>query len=215
MKIMSKKAKRFEFSKVASAIGRLMPPVAYFLMLLNWYAWKGLGKQKKNIYELAPLVGWWKRIVIPCIMSAVLYFGGRYYIDDFAFRMGDFVRSAYPSILGFAIGLYALVVSSEKYGNMLRDARTKGRARLISVDLAYPIFIALTVTVLNYLVKIDKGIVSGRFFYQLVGLDIVGVLNIYSLLLIYEMVMVVYMDSSRSLPSRRKTNRDVSNDVKK
>lgn len=199
---MSKLLRKIEFSKIAKNVGRVMPPVAYFLMLLNWYVWKGQGRQKKNIHELAPAIEWLKRFIIPCFTSFFLYIGGRYYVDDFAYFMGDFIRSAYPSILGFAIGLYALVVSSGKYSELLNNDETKLRARLVSIDLVYPIFITLSVSVINYLIRIDEGQVSARYLGELSGMDVLGVLNVYSVMLIYEMVMVVYMDSIRVSPGK-------------
>lgn len=175
-KVLAKKAYSF--------VGRLITPVSYLFILANRFAWEG--DHTKEFTSTAPAKQWLKRIFLPLLMSAILYAGGNYYIKDFGGSLSELIRNSYPSVLGFAIGLFALVVSSDKFENMKSGDGGLKRARLLSVDMAYPLHILFTVMIANYLIPGDVNSYKG---------EVLGVFNIYSIILIYDMIAVVYMYS--------------------
>lgn len=168
------------WSFIFSICGRLLPPVAYFFLLVNQYLWQG--EDKNEFYKAAPFKRFFKKICIPIFSSYVLFIGGGYYIKNFDFALSEMIRVSYPSVLGFAIGLFALVVSSEKFEKIKSSSITK--ARHIAIDMAYPLYVIFSVLVANYLLSYEK---SDDFPVFL------AVVNVYSILLIYDMVAAVYM----------------------
>ena len=102
------------------------------------------------------------------------------------------IENAYPSILGFAIGLYAIVFSSEKFEMLNDDVETRGKAFLISVDMAFPLMVMLTAFIINYLVVSGDG--AGLWYF--------GVFNVYSFFVLYDMLAAVYSGSLRRRKKR-------------
>ncbi|MBY5985707.1 hypothetical protein KUW18_16565 [Halomonas sp. DP5Y7-2] len=171
-------------------IFRIFAPIYYFFVILNKYAWgEELGKSERVI---APFCLWGRRLLLPLFGSFVFYLLGSFFLSDFDSNLSRMIENAYPSILGFAIGLYAIVFSSEKFEMLNDDVETRGKAFLISVDMAFPLMVMLTAFIINYLVVSGDG--AGLWYF--------GVFNVYSFFVLYDMLAAVYSGSLRRRKKR-------------
>ncbi|WP_161796809.1 hypothetical protein [Halomonas sp. HG01] len=171
------------WDKLSSGIAKIIPPVAYLFILMNRYAWGD--KIGHSFNQTAPAKLWFIRIILPVAVSVFFYWGLGDQYSEFGVKLSEMVKTAYPSVLGFAIGLYAIVMASDKFETLKKEDGRKGRALLIAVDMAYPLFVVFTVMIINYVLPDDC------FLFWM------GVANIYSVFLIYDILAAVYIHSIR------------------
>ncbi|WP_156085496.1 hypothetical protein [Billgrantia saliphila] len=170
---------RKSFVKKILSLGKFFPPFFYLLVLVNAYVWEG---KEKNLLTLAPMRSWGRRVIFPLVVSFFTafaffwFFSERFYLDSV-----EYVKSAYPSILGFVIGLFALAVTSRAYEDVAKKSVAK--AKMISIDLAYPLFIIFVTMVLSFLYN-PCGFL-GRVWHL--------AFIVYSTFLIFDVIAAVYM----------------------
>lgn len=181
-----------------------IPVVGTLVYIANCYAFSG---DTRATREFAGLRAWFKALFIPLLLASVLAAGVCWplvwkllverrlcfsLLSAFAKTPGDTIVSIIPSLLGFGIGVYALVFALapafvrelQKTIDQTRTLRPNryGSALMVNSDLAYP----LTVLVITLVVGVyQKGYPSDwliigawvAFWYSIVVMvEIIGVL---------------------------------------
>ncbi|WP_186148009.1 hypothetical protein [Burkholderia gladioli] len=181
-----------------------IPLVGTILYIANCYVFGG---DREAVYRFAPLQSWFKVLLAPFVISLILTSAILWpmikgfalnhelttrNLSAFAKTPGDLIVSVVPSLLGFGIGVYALIFALagpivrdlQNKIEELRDAghKTQGSALVINSDLAYPLTVLVVVLSLGVFQKNFESkeliIVSWTaFWYALVvTFEVIGVL---------------------------------------
>lgn len=160
----------------------IFPPFYYLYFITNRYVWSD---QYSGEEKIAPVGLWASRVAMPLLGSTALFYTGNHFYDLFYDKMSSLIVEAYPSILGFAIGLYGIVISTSSFERMKNDIKEKGRLMQLSADMAYPLITMLSALILNSIFVLSD---SKEYFA-------IGVFNVYSLFVLYDMIAAVYVRS--------------------
>ncbi|MDP9973273.1 hypothetical protein J2W39_004520 [Variovorax paradoxus] len=137
--------------------------------------------------EFAPLTSWikalWSGVVISVALTVLTLWqqcqmtslGGCLPKDAFVALPGTIAISVLPNILGFGIGVYALIFAlSEKFVKMFHEAAQRANANgekisvlTLNADMAYPlmvIIIAIAVGLLQQVFKESVWLLVGSWF---------------------------------------------------
>lgn len=135
---------------------RQVPIIGAIFRIVNAYAYQG-DSQCNN--KIAPFFRWWERVfkkavyIIFLIELIVLYYGGD--VSAIPWKPDDSILSVFPSVLGFGIGVFALLfVMPESFLVFMstNKKRLTFGPEIVPVDIAYPLVvftIALCWSVLN------------------------------------------------------------------
>lgn len=123
---------------------RRIPIIGVFLRYLNLYVGKG---EPCYLIQWAPLNLWLDRLLVPvfkvvCLVATLMLLAEYKSIPVKGSDISDIIVSAFPSLLGFGIGVFALIfVVPRKFLDGLdqrREQRGFGSTMMVS-DLAYPL----------------------------------------------------------------------------
>ncbi|REL27352.1 hypothetical protein DXX93_12775 [Thalassotalea euphylliae] len=179
-----------------------LPILGKYLKVTNAYAFKGDPRYSK---QFAPYQLWSKRVFPAWRNSFILSFVILYIVEltnNKNYDPGEYIVGAVPDLLGFAIGVFALifVLPSGLKDFIKKRGGKKFPIEEIPADVAYPLM-GLVLAL------------AGSFFLELVNdenkvaLFFETVLVIYSIEMIIEMVMFIYslnrMSISNVIDSKR------------
>lgn len=151
---------------------RLIPVVGAIFRIVNAYAYQGDSNCNKKI---APFRSWWERIIRKAIYVfflieiVVLYYGSD--VSKIPWRADDSILSVFPSVLGFGIGVFALLfVMPESFLVFMSTNRKRLTfgPEIVPVDIAYPLVvftIALCWSALNKIFINDFFSFISMFFF--------------------------------------------------
>lgn len=181
-----------------------IPLVGTMLYITNCYIFGG---DREAVSRFAPLQSWIKVLFVPLtialiLTSAILWPMVKGLVlhhelttsglSSFVKAPGDLIVSVVPSLLGFGIGVYALIFALA--GPIVRDLQHKidelrevgrkkqGSALVINSDLAYPLTVLIVVLSLGVFQKNFESkelliVCWAAFWYALVvTLEVIGVL---------------------------------------
>lgn len=163
---------------IKSKLLRFISPIYYLYMLTNLYVWGD--DVNGSPFRPAPFNKWFLRIGIPLIVSFLLELILIKYITNVSDKLNDFIVGAYPSLLGFSIGLYALALTSSTYEDLKKN--DLATAKLIAIDLAYPLYIFFITLIAHHLLSGTNQVVC----------FLLTMLSIYSMLLYFDIITAVY-----------------------
>lgn len=144
------------FSKRIYCRLRQIPIIGAIFRIVNAYAYQGDSQCNKRI---APFIKWWNRVfkkavyIIFLLELVVIYYGGK--VSAIPWKPDDSIISVFPSVLGFGIGVFALLfVMPESFLVFMstNKKRLTFGPEIVPVDIAYPLVIftiALCWSVLN------------------------------------------------------------------
>lgn len=139
---------------------RSIPIVGSIFRIANAYAFKGEPQCNKVI---APWKCWWSRILkkffIVLIFTIVMFFLEGSSSSEAPWNPADTVLSIFPSILGFGIGVYALMfIMPSDFMHYLKRRHESGKSQIsehiIPVDMGYPLSVFIVVLCVASICKI-------------------------------------------------------------
>lgn len=179
-----------------------VPVVKDIVLIVNAYAWRG---DTSFVERMAPLSNWFSRFGFRLSISAVVTFmlygqslesfvSG--YVPWFSSVADVFFRptehreigyeltiSIFPNLLGFGLGVYALIFSLPGANNDQRPKRN-----LLNADMGYPLLIMVLAIVVSVFAKIFDGrcsLAETSFF-----------IFFYCLLLVLELISLIFMSAA-------------------
>lgn len=163
--------------KVFSVINRL-PFLGDLFSIANAYAYRGAYKSHSNF---APLAMWWSRVFknvfYILLFSLCLVVLSDRPIVDWEWQPSETILSTFPSILGFGIGVYALMfimptdfllfLKGIKDRSSNEDDKNKGSKivgpEIVPVDMAYPLMVFILVLIVAVIAKIFPDSIAIKF----------------------------------------------------
>lgn len=142
------------------------PVLGTMLYIVNSYVFAG---DQRASSQFAPLQRWVRSLMAPVGLAALLGFGFSWpaFFDHFEYRSvfaskadygvspGELIHAVMPSLLGFGIGVYALLFAlgaafvAEIQGlideQLANGKRNHGSVMLLSADMAYPLTVLIVV----------------------------------------------------------------------
>jgi len=124
---------------------RQIPVVGAIFRIVNAYAYQG---DSNCNHRIAPLEKWWSRVlkkviyIVFLIELIVLYFDND--VSKIPWSADDSIISVFPSVLGFGIGVFALLfVMPESFLVFMSTNRKRLTfgPEIVPVDIAYPLVI--------------------------------------------------------------------------
>ncbi|MGR6834822.1 hypothetical protein [Aliivibrio wodanis] len=135
-----------------------IPIISVIFRILNAYVYKG---NLIHLSETAPLRLWFDRIGKGVLFSVIL--GGLVYFlhDKDNYNPEDIILAIFPSILGFGIGVFALLFAlPTEFLDKLRQSvkNSEGKSKIpgpemLSSDMAFPLLIYSLIMLLSALLK--------------------------------------------------------------
>jgi len=117
-----------------------IPFIGSFLRLANAYACKG---DPSYTTKFAPIKMWRERILPSFFWSAIIGLVISYYVKCYGhhdFDAGQYMLAAIPSLLGFGIGVFALIfVLPATFLNLLEVSDTQTTVRELPANIGYPL----------------------------------------------------------------------------
>lgn len=163
--------------KVFSVINRL-PFLGDLFSIANAYAYRGSYKSHSNF---APLAMWWSRVFknvfYILLFSLCLVVLSDKPIVEWGWQPSETILSTFPSILGFGIGVYALMfimptdfllfLKGIKDRRSKEDDKNKGSKtfgpEIVPVDMAYPLMVFILVLIVAVIAKIFPDSMTIKF----------------------------------------------------
>lgn len=171
-----------------------IPFLGVYLKYLNAFAYKG---NAKYLSQIAPLELWRKRVFPPLRNSLVISFFISIYIcfyDIDNYDPGEYILGAVPDLLGFAIGVFALIFAiPNKFLDFIRNRKGNFKPKEIPANVSYPL-VALSYTLL------------ASFFLQLFPNENPVVVFLETFIFIYAFEMIMELIRFISLLSRVSIN---------
>lgn len=123
-----------------------LPVIGELLSIANAYAYKGSNKFLNNF---APMKYWWNRIFknasyVAIFVCFLVYFSDKN-IHQWEWSPADTILGAFPSVLGFGIGVYALMfIMPKDFLLFLKKGKDAGKPgaigpEIVPVDMGYPL----------------------------------------------------------------------------
>lgn len=182
-----------------------LPVIGTILYIANSYAYGG---DVRASSEFAPFSRWCRALLIPIFIASMLAAATVWQlvvgylpcvkekvgpISTFAAGPGELIHAVMPSLLGFGIGVYALLFAlagafvADLHGlietQRKEGKRKQGSVMLLSADMAYPLVVLVVVLALGVLQRIIPEnpvlivIAWSAFWYGLiVSVELIGVL---------------------------------------
>ncbi|EPF1751732.1 hypothetical protein ACSQUR_003217 [Vibrio alginolyticus] len=148
-----------ESEKVFSFINKL-PFAGEIFSIANAYAYRG---SYKSHSQFAPLELWWRRvfknIVYVVFFAWFLVAISDKPINEWGWEPSDTILGSFPSILGFGIGIYALMfIMPTDFLLFLKNAKKRGTKNLgpeiVPVDMGYPLMVFIFVIIIAAVNKV-------------------------------------------------------------
>lgn len=158
--------KRQEPSK-AYLIFKSIPVFGSIFAIANAYAYKGIALS--NV-QIAPLKLWWARIIrkatfIGALVWLLLEFAPNKTLPT-DWQPADTILGAYPSILGFGIGVYALmfIMPSDFLSFLKKSSQKSGQKNnigpeIVPVDMGFPLITYVFIMLIASISKIYPDII--------------------------------------------------------
>lgn len=175
-----------------------IPVIKDILLVFNAYLWRG---DTMFVSRFAPPLFWisrlWARLGLALCITFVFY--GNDFIPCFNFDLipiskpetgYDLVLSIFPNLLGFGLGVYALIFSLPGLVDRKDITDTKS-SNLLNADMGYP----LLIMVIAILVSLIAKACDGKFF--LAGASFF--LLIYGILLLLELISLIFMGAAKAI----------------
>ncbi|MBI1675939.1 hypothetical protein [Shewanella sp. DW31] len=169
-----------------------IPILGPIIDIVNSYAYRG---NPQSLKHFAPFSLWIKRLLINILIATFIAIisveTSYYYAMDF--KPQDISLSIFPSILGFGIGVFALLFSiPESIIDLIEDKKENGSidfdARILISDMAYPLAIYSIIILISSILK--------PFGSQIFYLDYIGsFLLFYGLLITLELIYSIFNTS--------------------
>lgn len=189
---------------------RIIPVIGTILLITNSYVYNG---DSNASAKFAPIKLWLKKffgkIIFVSIMVSVVYIkniANFFSLTEISKAIGQheeimpgsIITSSFPSLIGFGIGVYALIFALEKsvikdfqeaYSN--KERLKSGSVLVLSSDLAYP----LVVLIITLSLGIFQSIFSNSYILCLITWFMLW----YSFVVIIEMLGVLFGLTNNSL----------------
>ncbi|MGF6189582.1 hypothetical protein [Serratia sp. 2723] len=130
---------------------RMIPVIGAIFRIANAYAYEG--RAEGNIY-VAPFRMWWgrifKKMVFILLFTEMLVLINGQLLLDWSWEPADTIFSVFPSVLGFGIGVFALMfVMPSNFLQFLKDRRgtLSFGPEIVPVDMGYPLVVFVLVIV--------------------------------------------------------------------
>ncbi|WP_447879267.1 hypothetical protein [Serratia fonticola] len=155
---------------------RKIPVFGAVFRIANAYAYEG---KKECHCNIAPIRMWWgrifKKMIYVVIFVEILFLMKGGSVSNLTWEPADTILSIFPSILGFGIGVFALMfVMPSSFMNFLIDKREtlKFGPEIVPVDMGYPLVVFTLVMLCAAVSKMFPGqlvtfITAWAFFYGL------------------------------------------------
>lgn len=155
---------------------RKIPVFGAVFRIVNAYAYEG--KNECNLH-IAPTRMWWNRILkkmtYVVIFVELLFLIRHGSVSSLTWEPADAILSVFPSILGFGIGVFALMfVMPNSFVQFIIDRRDRLKfgPEIVPVDMAYPLVVftlVMVCAVLNKMFPCDilRFASACAFFYGL------------------------------------------------
>lgn len=185
-----------------------IPIIKDLTLVINAYAWKG---ETNFVERIAPPLNWISRfgfrITISAIVTFILYGHdcaikivehapllkpiSNYIISQATHpELGyELTISIFPNLLGFGLGVYALIFSLPGATN-----NPKKQRNLLNADMGYP----LLMMVITIVVAVFAKILDGK--YHLAGVSFF--MFFYCLLLVLELISLIFMSAASVINSK-------------
>lgn len=210
-----------------------VPVFGGILRVINSYAFHG---DYRSDQEFAPLMMWLKTFFAPVCLAILLTFVSSNNLHDFldhslpcifkfpkindSISPSDLILASFPSLLGFGIGVYALIFAlSTKFlksvedtlKNSIQEGRRKsGSVLMLNSELAFPLLVLIITISLSAFGKIYPN--------KLIIIDIVWFSFWFSMIAIIELVQTLFSIGENELlikVAAQKKDDDKKDDDKK
>lgn len=192
-----------------------VPILGDVVLIVNGYAYEG---EHSALVRFAPLTYWLRRIAIKLALSGLVagWIAGKLTcgfnkLPDPATKFTDMLISIFPNLLGFGIGVYALIFAlPESFFKSLRgeqkDTHSGGKQdsssqtnirtppNMINADMAYPLIaIALSIAYGAF----------AQFFMTIWAFYISAWLLAYCFILMLELISLIYVSAYKSISDKQ------------
>ncbi|WP_337167759.1 hypothetical protein [Xenorhabdus bovienii] len=171
---------RYMTNEKCYSILRSIPILGAVFRVANAYTYKG---ESECSIRIAPLRLWWKRIIfklliVITLLSISLCFSSLSLTSN-DWEPADTILSVFPSILGFGIGVYALMfIMPSDFLVFLKKRHQEGKSKIspaiVPVDMGYPLVVFILVLFVASINKLFQFLIFFKFlslfslFYGLV-----------------------------------------------
>lgn len=179
-----------------------IPVLGAVFAIANAYAYRG-GEQSS--IEVAPFQNWWNRVFrkawyVLVFVSAMILFAPQE-ICQSSWVPADTILGAFPSILGFGIGVYALMfIMPSDFLSFLKDKHRRGARfgpEIVPVDMGYPL---VTFVLVMFIAAVNK-FYPESYYFKFVSVWAL----FYGLAMTVELVSFLFI-SSRMIQKIRSSN---------
>ena len=179
---------------------RKWPVVGAMFLIMNAYAFKG---DPRYVSQLAPWVEWKKHVVPKAVISMIVSFfltisSSLSNVDASQSSVVESIISIFPSLLGFGIGVFALifVLPSGLIEKLEQRKEAAGfDARILPPDMAYPLLVLAlalaSAVIMDFLPETWLGYLLLVFFL------------VYGLLMIIELISMIFHMAYRSIKAQQ------------
>jgi len=175
-----------------------IPVIKDILLVFNAYLWRG---DTMFVSRFAPLSSCFSRLWAR--LGLALFTTFIFYGYDFIPRLNfflipisepsigyDLVLSIFPNLLGFGLGVYALIFSLPGLLDRKNSKNTQS-SNLLNADMGYP----LLMMVIAILVSLIAKACDGNFYLA----DVSFFLLIYGTLLLLELISLIFMGAAKAI----------------
>ncbi|MCC8367989.1 hypothetical protein J8V57_17250 [Xenorhabdus sp. PB61.4] len=130
---------------------RKLPVIGAVFRITNAYVYEGSDEGNESF---APLCMWWskvfKKMVYVFFFVLALYLINYKYVPSWSWEPSDTILSVFPSILGFGIGVFALMfVMPNSFLRFLHEGKKNKQIQfgpeIVPVDMGYPLVVFVLV----------------------------------------------------------------------
>lgn len=181
-----------------------IPVFGSVFAIANAYAHKG---DQLGTVQIASIGQWWKRVLrkawYTLVFVSALVLIAPEKICKSTWVPADTILGAFPSILGFGIGVYALMfIMPSDFLTFLKDRKDRGTTKIgpeiVPVDMGYPL---ITYVLVMFIAAVNK-FYPESYYFKLVSLWAL----FYGLAMTVELVSFLFV-SSRMIQKIRSTDK--------
>jgi hypothetical protein len=191
-----------------------VPILGDIILIVNGYAYEG---EHTALIRLAPPMYWLRRIIPKLALSGLFAAWITYkltchfnQIPDPATKFTDMLVSIFPNLLGFGIGVYALIFAlPESFFKSLRGEQGTAKQaaeqqnlertldtppNMINADMAYPlVVIAISIAYGAFV----------QFFMTIWSFYVSVLLLVYCFVLMLELISLIYVSAYKSISDKQ------------
>lgn len=152
-----------KFNRLIFRVVRSIPVVRDFLFIINAYAWAG---DPRFVFQFASVGNYYKRIISKmffCLMLtlATMLAGQADQIDLLKIDIPGINLGLFPNLLGFGIGVYALIfIFPKDLLSRLNNSQKQGSRRVgaqgLNTAIAYPLAVFLLILIVSFYTRFIK-----------------------------------------------------------